>query len=180
MKIYTRAGDQGETGLLGPGRTAKDSARIAAIGDVDELNSAVGLCVVQGPQGHLAVTLPRVQAWLFELGSELAAPGDERFQFIEEEHSLLLEESIDHQEAELSPLRHFVLPGGSALAAQLHLARSICRRAERSVLALHRSEPMRAETIRFLNRLSDWFFVSARTANRLAGVSDVEWSKEHS
>ncbi len=177
MKIYTRTGDAGETGLVGGMRIAKSSLRIAAIGEVDELNAAIGLARVETDGLRFDPLLERVQSLLFDLGAELAstADGPRVHATLSEEHVRLLERSMDEQTERLPPLRNFVLPGGSAAAAQLHLARCICRRAERAVLAWHEAEPVREEVRAFLNRLSDWLFVCARSANQALGVEDVPW-----
>jgi cob(I)alamin adenosyltransferase len=175
MKIYTRTGDSGTTGLVGGTRVEKRSLRIIAIGDVDELNASIGLARTQG--GPLDTELEAIQNWLFDLGGELASPHQHARQHrgIGPKQTRDLEESIDRQTAELEPLQHFILPGGCELAARLHLARGICRRAERSILELNEHEPVGDEAKAFVNRLSDWLFVAARTANRLAGVQDVKW-----
>lgn len=179
MKIYTRTGDDGTTGLLGGDRVAKVSPRIAAIGDVDELNALIGIARLHSAEQDLDRDLFRIQNWLFDLGSELACPPGGKFDLvaITEKHSEVLEASIDAMTDRLPPLKAFILPGGSPLAAQLHLARCVCRRAERSLIALSSTEPLRAETLRFLNRLSDWLFVAARTANAVQRVVDIEWQK---
>jgi cob(I)alamin adenosyltransferase len=180
VKIYTRTGDRGDTGLIGGARTGKDNPRIAAIGDVDELNAALGVARTLASDSDLDETLMRIQCWLFDLGAELASPegGRMRVETLTGAETVALEESIDDQTAALPPLRNFILPGGSPLAAQLHYCRGVCRRAERSVVALSRTERQREETLVFLNRLSDWLFVSARTANRVSGVSDLEWKRQ--
>ncbi len=178
MKIYTRTGDAGTTGLLGGDRIRKDSPRIAAIGDVDELNAALGVAR-QHSGSEFEGDLARIQHWLFDLGSELACPEGGKFNLetIQPGHVAYLERSIDAQTEALPPLKAFILPGGSPLAAHLHLARCVCRRAERSLLELAEIEPVREPTRQFLNRLSDWLFVAARTANASSGVSDIEWQK---
>jgi len=174
LKIYTKTGDKGQTGLVGGSRVNKDTLRIQAIGDVDELNATIGLARCHGSGG---LALAKIQNWLFDLGAELATPEKSRFinSSLKEEHIQWLETSIDKQTADLPPLKNFILPGGTELASALHFARCVCRRAERSALALSREEPLREVVLVFLNRLSDWLFVSARTANRLAGVQDIEW-----
>lgn len=179
MKIYTKTGDAGQTGLLGGARVDKDSLRISAIGDVDELNAALGVARTFGGDDFLDVELGRAQALLFDLGGELASPpgGRAGYASLTEAHSIWLEASIDAMEGELAPLKNFILPGGSPLAAHLHLARAVCRRAERAVISLDRAEPVREEARIFLNRLSDWLFVAARTANRLSNVVDVDWKR---
>lgn len=178
MRIYTKTGDKGQTGLVGGGRVSKYSARIGAIGDVDELNACIGLCRLVGIDPSIDDLLERTQSWLFDLGAELATPSDSKYtnQSIGESQTRLLEESMDLQTEQLEPLRSFILPGGSEAAARLHHARCVCRRAERSMLALHQSDGLRAETLAFINRLSDWLFVAARTANRVACVEDVKWN----
>ncbi len=170
MRIYTRAGDDGTTGLLGGDRTLKNSLRIAAIGDVDELNAALGL--VAGNE-----ELQRLQCWLFDLGAELASPVDGQFDTpkITDRHVAWLEAAIDRHMDALPPLKAFILPGGSPAGAALHHARTVCRRAERAILALHEAEPVRENARAFINRLSDYLFAAARSANAAAGVPDVEW-----
>ena len=176
MKIYTRTGDDGETGLLGGSRVAKDSLRIEAIGDVDELNATLGMALVHGPNAELH----RLQCWLFDLGAELASPPGGKFDAasIGPAHVGWLEEAIDRHMAALPPLKAFVLPGGSPAAAALHLARVVCRRAERAILALDREEPVRESARIFINRLSDYLFAAARRANAEAGITDVEWHRQ--
>jgi cob(I)alamin adenosyltransferase len=177
MKIYTKTGDKGETGLVGNARVKKTSTRIRAIGEVDELNAAIGLARTESQGAELDDDLARIQSTLFDLGAELASlPGSKiTFAILSNDAPQLLELSIDGQTANLEPLKNFILPGGSKLAAHLHVARCICRRAERAVLELHEEEPLRSEVLVFLNRLSDWLFVSARTANRQSGIEDVAW-----
>ena len=177
MKIYTKTGDKGETGLVGNARVKKTSARIQAIGEVDELNAAIGLARTESQGAEIDEELARIQSSLFDLGAELASlPGAKiTFAILDPTAVENLERSIDEQTANLEPLKNFILPGGSKLAAQLHLARCVCRRAERSVLQLHEEEPLRSEVLVFLNRLSDWLFVSARTANHQSGIDDVAW-----
>lgn len=173
MKIYTKTGDRGQTGLIGGSRVEKTDLRIHAIGEVDELNAALGL--VNAP--FLIRDIREIQCRLFELGALLADPraADEAAEFAE--HSKLLETSMDRQTAELPQLRNFILPGGSEEASRLHLARAVCRRAERAVLALFKDVPIQQDILVFLNRLSDWLFVAARTSNKLAGIDDVPWVK---
>lgn len=176
MKIYTRTGDDGGTGLYGGDRIAKTSARIQAIGDVDELNALIGVCRAAGPT-TLDERLVEIQCRLFDLGAELACPPGGKFdvQSISERHIGALERSIDEQTEKLPPLKAFILPGGSPGAASLHHARAVCRRAERSVLLLAEDAPVREEIRRFLNRLSDWLFTAARTVNAECHVMDVTW-----
>lgn len=173
MKIYTKTGDAGMTGLIGGSKVSKTSARIAAIGEVDELNAAIGLCRVVGEVDGL---LGKIQNWLFDLGAELASPdeGPRRYRAISPSIIAELEQSIDRQTAALPPLKAFILPGGIELAARIHVARCVCRRAERTVLEV---EDISQEARIFLNRLSDWLFTAARTANQAANVQDVVWEK---
>ena len=170
MKIYTRTGDHGQTSLFGGTRVAKHDARIEAYGTVDELNSFLG--AVTGIE-----ELPAIQSDLFEIGAHLASPGTSRFPGVDAARIEALEQAIDAMERELTPLTTFILPGGSPAAAQLHIARTVCRRAERRVVALEDDSPATQSTIAYLNRLSDYLFVAARFANHLAGVADVPWSK---
>lgn len=171
MKIYTKTGDSGTTGLVGGDRVSKADPLMAAIGDVDELNAIVGVARTHSEDSQF---LQNIQNWLFDLGAELATPTDSKFvnQSIGEKQITWLEASIDEMTSQLEPLRNFILPGGTAYGAALHHARTVCRRAERSVIALNAARP---ELIRFLNRLSDWLFVAARFANREQG--DILWSK---
>jgi cob(I)alamin adenosyltransferase len=187
VKIYTKTGDRGETGLFGGGRVPKDHVRVAAYGDVDELNSTLGLVVLQLDAvglREMAAGLRQVQADLFTVGAVLATPMPQdggRAQAAAHVPELkpgrveALEAWIDQAEAELKPLRTFVLPGGSPAAAVLHLARTVCRRAERQVVTLAREATVPEEVLRYLNRLSDLLFTLARVANRRAGEPDVPW-----
>ena len=179
MKIYTRTGDDGTTGLFGGARAGKDAPRIAAYGTVDELNAAIGLARALLAEPGLDVLLAHVQAELFVLGAELATAAGTKppahAGSVGPQAILRLEQEIDTLETELAPLRSFILPGGAPGSAALHLSRTVCRRAEREVLALSRLEPVRGELLRYLNRLSDHLFVVARAANHRAGVADVPW-----
>lgn len=179
MKIYTRTGDDGTTGLVGNARISKTDLRINAIGDVDELNAAIGLCRSVGGT-ELDAELAQVQNLLFDLGAELASPEGNRYEVrtLSETHVKQLEASMDRQCAELPPLKHFILPGGTEMAARLHQARTICRRAERSVVTLSQKASIRDVTRTYLNRLSDWLFIAARTANSIKGVEDTTWTPE--
>lgn len=181
MKIYTKTGDGGETGLFGGPRVAKDSPRIEAYGTVDELNAVIGAARAAGVSSAFDSALARVQNELFDLGSGLAAPHPEKFNLphVSEAHIAALEQEIDAWEATLAPLTQFILPGGTAAAAQLHVARTICRRAERRVvtLAAQADEIVDPAAVVYLNRLSDWFFVLARAVNHAAGVADTPWRK---
>ena len=181
MKIYTRRGDQGETDLFGGPRVGKDHLRVEAYGAVDELNSAIGAAVAHSEHADLRDLCRGIQGTLFDLGAYLASPDAERrvrsrIPEPNDEDVAGLEAAIDECEAELAPLRRFVLPGGSAAAAAFHLARTVCRRAERRAVALSRAEPLDAPAIHYLNRLSDLLFTLARVENRRAGVADEEWS----
>jgi cob(I)alamin adenosyltransferase len=176
-RIYTRTGDSGETGLIGGSRIAKTSPRITAVGEVDELNACLGVARVHASALELDPLLSEVQHRLFDLGAELAAPGL-ALESISREDIVRLEESMDSQTLLLEPLKQFILPGGSPLASALHQARCVCRRAERAVLDLHAEEPVREDVLRYVNRLSDWLFTAARTANRLGDVPDVKWEKK--
>lgn len=178
MRIYTRAGDDGTTQLLGPGRVPKDDARVAAFGAVDELNAALAVVLVQPLADNLRAELDQVQADLFTVGAELATPpGRESAALprVPADWAARLEGWIDAHEATLAPLRTFILPGGTPAAASLHLARAVCRRAEREVVRLGHDEPVSAALLGYLNRLSDYLFVLARVANARAGVADVPW-----
>jgi cob(I)alamin adenosyltransferase len=180
MKIYTRTGDQGDTGLFGGGRVPKDHPRVAAYGDVDELNSALGV-VRAGASGFFDPLLESIQRDLFSIGGQLATPDPKRVQksldkaVLSPERIAEFERLMDESDAELPPLRAFVLPAGTATAAALHLARTICRRAERSVVHLVHTEAVPELFVMYLNRLSDLLFTLARLANHRAGVSDVTW-----
>jgi cob(I)alamin adenosyltransferase len=176
MKIYTRTGDRGETSLFGGARVAKNDPRIEAYGTIDELNSFLGVARAAWAESPIDGELARVQSDLFDAGAHLASPGTSRFPGIGNERIEALEHGIDAMEAELAPLKNFILPGGTLAAAHLHVARSVCRRAERLVVALHDDTPPTESTIAFLNRLSDYLFVAARFANVRNGVPDVPWT----
>lgn len=180
MKIYTRRGDSGDTDLIGSGRVPKDHLRVEAYGSVDELNAALGVCAAATPHADLRDLLQGIQRGLFELGAYLATPEArhrESFGMHEpsDEQIAAIEARIDALESELAPLERFVLPGGTPAAAAFHVARTVCRRAERVAVALDHHDPIAPSAIRYLNRLSDLFFVIARVENRRAGVADVEW-----
>lgn len=174
MKIYTKTGDRGDTGLSGGARIGKEEPRMQAIGDVDELNATIGLARAAGA-GGLDQGLERIQSWLFDVGAELGNAREEQHRRVSNLQSEELERSMDEQTELLEPLRSFILPGGCALASSLHFARTVCRRAERSVVRLDRTDGVRLDVKIFLNRLSDWLFVAARTANARAGVEDTKW-----
>lgn len=177
MKIYTRTGDHGLTSLFGGARVGKDDSRIEAYGTVDELSSHLGVARASWPESAVDAELHRVQIDLFEIGAHLASPGTSRFPGVDAARVTALEEAIDGMEARLTPLKTFILPGGTIAAAQLHVARTVCRRAERLVVALHDESPATISTIGYLNRLSDYLFVAARFANLEAGVADVPWER---
>lgn len=179
-RIYTRTGDKGETGLVDGSRVPKDAARVAAFGTVDELNAGLGLARLHAG-GAAAEGIARIQNDLFDLGADLATPGFDNDAAAKRPPLRVvaaqtgrLEAEIDAMNADLAPLRSFVLPGGSALAAYLHLARTVCRRAERAAVTLAAAESVNPEAVRYLNRLSDWLFVAARVANDL-GQGDILW-----
>lgn len=178
-KVYTRTGDQGETGLGGGQRVPKDSLRIEAYGTVDELNSVIGTAIAAGLADPLAGSLRRIQHELFDLGSDLCFLEDDKARFtlpqIEQRHIDALEAEMDRMSESLEPLRNFILPGGTPAAAHLHVARTVCRRAERRALELSRHEAIGAHVVKYLNRLSDTLFVMARFANHAAGATDVLW-----
>jgi cob(I)alamin adenosyltransferase len=178
-KIYTRTGDDGTTGLGDGSRTAKDSRRVEAYGTVDELNSVIGVVIAElnnaGGLEELASLLLDVQHHLFDLGGELCIPESE---MIADGHIERLEVELDRLNESLPRLKEFILPGGSPAAAHAHLARTVCRRAERRVIALARHEPVNEPAIRYLNRLSDLLFVVARTAARASGAGEVFWNHE--
>ena len=179
MKIYTKTGDRGQTALFGGERVSKANARVEAYGEVDELNSILGLARAERFDDELDELLARLQSQLFTLGAELATPPDSKADLgivaVSDADVALLEQAIDKAESELEPLKTFILPGGSRSAATLHLARTVCRRAERSLVRLAQDEPVRDECVRYLNRLSDALFVFGRLANLRAGVRDVPW-----
>ncbi|MEX1829363.1 cob(I)yrinic acid a,c-diamide adenosyltransferase [Luteibacter sp. CQ10] len=175
-KIYTRTGDDGSTGLGDGSRTGKDSLRVNAYGTVDELNSALGMTLAAaGVDDDIREALVQIQHELFDLGGELCIPGMEMVQGRDIDR---LEAVLDGFNADLPPLKDFILPGGGAAAAACHLARTICRRAERDVVALGRVEPVRPEAQRYLNRLSDLLFVLARVLARRSGHGEVLWQHE--
>lgn len=178
-KVYTRTGDDGTTALGAGQRVPKDSLRIEAYGTVDELNSVIGVAIAAGLQPLLREALRPIQNELFHLGSDLCVPEEEKERKpgprIEERHVAALEQLMDRLSEQLPPLENFVLPGGSSGAAHLHVARTVCRMAERLVVALARQERVGPYTIPYLNRLSDALFVMARYENRSRGEPDVLW-----
>ncbi|HEV2294244.1 MAG TPA: cob(I)yrinic acid a,c-diamide adenosyltransferase [Tepidisphaeraceae bacterium] len=180
MKIYTKAGDDGSTGLIGGHRVRKCDARIDCVGAVDEVNAALGWCAVGG-EAKQASQLRHIQNDLFVIGSHLAladgATAGASLPPLDESIVSRLEMEIDAAERGLAPLRNFILPGGTEAAARLHLARTICRRAERRVVGFALDRPVPTVILTYLNRLSDWLFVQARHANQQAGIPDVPWEK---
>jgi cob(I)alamin adenosyltransferase len=182
MKIYTRTGDLGETGLFRGPRLGKDAARIEAIGAVDELNAVLGLVRAEPASAELLELLARLQAELFEVGAELATidPAAKGTRTIGPEHVQALEAQIDRWEQTLPPLKQFILPAGVRPAALLHLARAVCRRAERRLVRLIRTSPdgISLVLLSYLNRLGDLLFVLARAANHQAGQAEVLWEKK--
>jgi cob(I)alamin adenosyltransferase len=180
-KIYTRTGDDGDTGLFGGGRVPKDHPRVEAYGDVDELNSFVGLARSIESETRIDEVLAPIQRDLFAIGALLATPNRDKMSEqlakarIDDERISQLERAIDAADQELEPLKAFVLPGGTPKAAALHVARTVCRRAERRVVALARDEELPALVVVYLNRLSDLLFTLARLATRRAGAGEVTW-----
>ena len=178
MKIYTKTGDKGDTSLFGGQRVPKDALRIEAYGTVDELNSLLGVALADNAEPLVDKVLGHVQRELFDLGADLATPrSNDRKQIkrIEPRDAHALEKYIDNLETHLRPLRAFILPGGSPVAAWLHYARTVCRRAERAVVRLSRNEDIGEGITVYLNRLSDLLFVLARYANHAAGVAETKW-----
>ncbi len=181
MKIYTKTGDEGSTGLFGGGRVAKDHARVEAYGDVDELNAVLGMARSVEPMPRIDEVLVPIQRDLFAIGALLATPDREKMAlhlkkaWIDEERIEELERAIDEGEAELEPLTSFIVPGGSPKAAALHVGRTVCRRAERRVVHLQHEVELPPLTVIYLNRLSDLLFTLARVANRRAGAGEVTW-----
>ncbi len=180
MKIYTRRGDTGETGILGSERIPKDDVRLEVCGNVDELNAAIG-CALAGPVApEVAVVLNRIQNELFALGARIASADqtvDPKIPELTLEHVGRLEVDIDRLSQDLPDLTEFIVPGGDNLAAHLHIARAICRRAERTVVTLARSIDVPPACLGYLNRLSDLLFVMARYQNRHVGRNDTTWVK---
>jgi cob(I)alamin adenosyltransferase len=181
MKIYTKTGDAGDTGLFGGGRVGKDHPRVEAYGDVDELNAILGLVRALEPMPRVDEVIVPIQRDLFAIGALLATPDREKMRAslekarIDDTRIRELEVAIDHCEGELDPLRTFIVPGGTAKAASLHVARTVCRRAERRVVSLSKTEELPSIVVIFLNRVSDLLFMLARVANRGAGAGEVSW-----
>ena len=174
-KIATRTGDDGSTGLGDGSRIAKDSARIDALGDVDELNSYIGVLLCEAMPDALRDELVTIQHDLFDLGGELCIPG---YQMIQDAHVARLDGLLEKYNADLPPLSEFILPAGSRAASIAHLCRTVCRRAERSIVSLGRAENINEHPRQYVNRLSDLMFVLSRVLNRYAGGSDVLWQHE--
>jgi len=178
-RVYTRTGDDGTTALGGGQRVQKDAARIAAYGTVDELNSVLGVALASGLGERLAAALRRIQNELFHLGSDLCVREEDKASkpvpVIGQRHVAALEELLDELTGQLGPLTNFILPGGSPGAAQLHVARTVCRRAERQLVALSREEAIGPFVVSYVNRLSDALFVMARYENFEKGVADTTW-----
>ena len=181
MKIYTKTGDAGETGLFAGPRVRKDDPRIEAYGAVDELNAALGLARCEALPAAVEQTLVRVQSELFSVGAELATPEPEKHgtALVGEAHIAAIERAIDELDAQLPPLAQFVLPAGCPGAARLHMARGICRRAERRVVTFARAQAANVSPriVQYVNRLGDYLFVAARFANAQAGISETPWQK---
>ena len=178
MRIYTRTGDEGETGLYGNTRLDKDSQRIKAIGDIDELNAFLGYAHSLISDTDIANLLNQMQSELFDLGADLAVLETHyQSESLRISNDLVIEQErmIDNFQQELAPITHFILPGGSTSASVLHLARTVCRRAERSVVSLKKSHPINPEILHYLNRMSDLLFVLARTVNHRAGKPETYW-----
>ena len=181
LKIYTKTGDAGTTGLFGGGRVSKDDPRVDAYGDVDELNAAIGLAQAIAPMPRVDEVLGPIQRDLFSIGALLATPDLERMHEqlakarIDDARLAELERAIDACDGELEPLKAFILPGGTPKSAALHVARTVCRRAERRVIHLRREVELPSLAVVYLNRLSDLLFVLARVANRRAGAAEVTW-----
>ena len=181
MKIYTKTGDKGETGLFGGERISKDSLRIRAYGTIDELNAFIGLAVTEVTDESVKDKLQKIQGWLFIIGADLASPESKVNKKLNvyrtpEIYYRETEKFIDEYETELDDLKNFILPGGSRAAALLHVCRTITRRAEREVVALNSTVKIGANIIIFLNRLSDLFFVLSRYENKVSNIPDVIWN----
>jgi cob(I)alamin adenosyltransferase len=174
-KIYTRTGDDGSTGLGDGTRTPKNSARVEAMGDVDELNSIIGMLLTEPMPDSIEALLTDIQHDLFDLGGELCIPG---YVLLKSERTDWLEQQLDELNEQLPPLKEFILPGGTRAAALTHHARTVCRRAERRIVTLMQSEKVAPAVAQYINRLSDFLFVLARDFNRVKGEPDVLWKRE--
>lgn len=177
VKIYTKTGDSGTTSLFGGQRVNKNSARIKAYGNVDELNSLMGAILSEGPSKNISKKLLRIQEELFVLGADLSSPLSVKVKIprISKSYISRLEKEIDGLDKQLPTLRNFILPGGSSVGSKLHLARTIARRAERSIVDLSNQEKINSSILPYINRLSDWFFVLARYVNKLENISEKVW-----
>ncbi len=176
MNLYTKTGDDGSTGLFGGQRVPKDDVRVSAYGEVDELNAVIGLAITHVTKDELSDMLKLIQSDLFTLGSELATPSGDRVRIsIQASHITQLETWLDRTCAETQDLKSFILPGGCPLAATLHVARGVCRRAERSVVRLSHETTLSSHLIVYLNRLSDLLFALARLANHRQGTAELPW-----
>ena len=181
MKIYTRTGDDGGTALLGGGRVGKDDARVAAYGEVDELNAVIGWALAMEPRDFHQDLLTGIQRDLFAIGGQLASPDPAKVSKVlakaqlDDARIAAMEAAIDAADTQLTPLEAFILPGGAPKAAALHMARTVCRRAERAVVALDHSAGVPAIIVRYVNRLSDLLFTLARLANHQAGIRETTW-----
>jgi len=174
-KIYTRTGDEGTTGLGDGTRVNKDCLRVEAMGDVDELNAVIGILLTESLPELISSALVKVQHDLFDLGGEICIPGHS---MVKPDRVEVLENTLDQLNDALAPLKEFILPGGTRAAAYCHLARTVCRRAERQLIKLNREEKVTEISLQYLNRLSDLLFVMCRSINQSSGVSDVLWKNE--
>ncbi|GAB4128323.1 MAG: cob(I)yrinic acid a,c-diamide adenosyltransferase [Fimbriimonadaceae bacterium] len=179
MRIYTRTGDAGETGLIGGERVRKDAHVIQVVGELDELNACLGVALAAGLPAPVAQVLGEVQSRLFDIGAEIAAPIGHRFYQEADLNGAVehFEAQMDALEVNLEPLRNFILPGGALSSAHLHHARTVARRAERAMVSLSQDQEVRSIIIRYLNRLSDYLFMAARYANHDQGIDDVPWTR---
>jgi cob(I)alamin adenosyltransferase len=179
MKIYTKTGDNGQTGLMGGTRVSKDDLRITAIGDIDELNAVLGLCRAHNRTKYLELEkiLHQLQRELFDLGADLSTPLKEKYQVprVTDGQIQQLEHWIDEIDQKVEPLKHFILPEGSLLASHLHLARTVCRRVERNIVALQKKAEIGDKILIYVNRLSDLLFMMARYANHLEKREEEKW-----
>ncbi|MDE0185755.1 MAG: cob(I)yrinic acid a,c-diamide adenosyltransferase [Candidatus Poribacteria bacterium] len=181
MKIYTKTGDTGDTGLYGGQRISKDAKRVEAFGTIDELNACIGFAESQIGDGEIGTILAGIQSELFDLGADLATPGAHRRAEglrITSDLTASLEKMIDRFQEILPPMTHFILPGGAKGGAGLHLARTVCRRGERCVASLAKTESVNPEILRYLNRLSDFLFVLARVVNHRGGIPESIWRSQ--
>ena len=179
MKIYTKTGDKGETSLFGGQRVWKDDLRIESYGTVDELNSLIGLALTETVYEEIQEVLKRIQNKLFTVGADLATPEDKKIHIKRVDQSFIdeSEKDIDYFSSKVPELREFVLPGGTKAAALLHVCRTVCRRAERNIIALNKSVAINDNILVYLNRLSDLFFVLAKFDNYVNGTPDIKWNK---